>query len=116
MDSWQGGTTVRLVYCAAERASLRAFRDGSDDLRKQAAERQPVVDDAYASDVQNDRARRIHVPGQSLALEQGIELRTIKEILGHSQISTAANPYAQVLPVLQRQASERMEALLSGTP
>lgn len=52
----------------------------------------------------------------SLLLAQGVELRTIMEILGHSQISTTANLYAHVLPVLQRQAAERMEAVLSGTP
>ncbi|CCF82364.1 site-specific integrase [Nitrolancea hollandica] len=37
----------------------------------------------------------------SLLLAQGVELRTIMEILGHSQLSTTAEVYAYVLPALQ---------------
>jgi integrase len=35
--------------------------------------------------------------------------------LGHSQISLTANLYAHVLPVLQQDAADRMDALLSGS-
>ncbi len=51
----------------------------------------------------------------SLLLAQGVELRTIMEILGHSQIATTADIYAHVLPALQRDAASRMEALLTGS-
>ncbi len=51
----------------------------------------------------------------SLLLAQGVKLRTIMEILGHSQLSTTAEVYAHVLPALQGDAANRMEALLTGS-
>jgi integrase len=44
----------------------------------------------------------------TLLLEQGVELVTIKELLGHSQIHTTADIYAHVRPRLQRDAIEAM--------
>lgn len=35
------------------------------------------------------------------------------EMLGHSQISMTMDIYSHVLPVLQREAADRMDALLS---
>ena len=49
----------------------------------------------------------------SLLLAQGVEPRVIMETLGHSHIATTMNIYAHVLPVLQRQAADRMDDLLS---
>lgn len=51
----------------------------------------------------------------SLALLQGVDLRTISETLGHSQISVTADFYAHVLPQLQRSAADKMNALLVGS-
>jgi integrase len=34
------------------------------------------------------------------------------ETLGHSQISLTMNTYSHVLPALQREAADRMEAIL----
>lgn len=48
----------------------------------------------------------------SLLLAQGLDLKVIQEILGHSTITVTANLYAHVLIGLKRQASERMDALL----
>jgi integrase len=42
----------------------------------------------------------------TLLLEQGVELITIKELLGHARISTTADIYAHVRPRLQRRASK----------
>jgi integrase len=36
------------------------------------------------------------------------------ETLGHSQISLTMNTYSHVLPALQREAADRMEALLAS--
>lgn len=36
------------------------------------------------------------------------------ETLGHSQISLTMNTYSHVLPALQQEAADRMEAVLSG--
>jgi hypothetical protein len=35
------------------------------------------------------------------------------ETLGHSQIALTLNTYSHVIPVLQREAADRMEAVLS---
>jgi integrase len=60
---------------------------------------------------------RVHDPRHtcaSLLLAQGVEPRVIMETLGHSQIGTTMNIYAHVLPILQRQAADRMDDALGG--
>ncbi|MFW6074172.1 MAG: site-specific integrase [Chloroflexota bacterium] len=51
----------------------------------------------------------------SLLLVQGVHPRVVMETLGHSQISLTLDTYSHVLPVLQRDAAERMDALLRGS-
>jgi integrase len=51
----------------------------------------------------------------SLLLVQGVHPRVVMETLGHSQISLTMNTYSHVLPALQREAADRMEAVLSAT-
>ena len=48
----------------------------------------------------------------TLMLLQGVPLKVISRILGHSQLSITADIYTHVLPELERDAAERMEALL----
>jgi integrase len=50
----------------------------------------------------------------SLLPVQGVHPRVVTETLGHSQISLTMNTYSHVLPALQREAADRMEAALSG--
>ncbi len=45
-------------------------------------------------------------------LAQGVPLRVAQEVLGHSQIAVTANTYSHVLPELQRDAAERVKAVL----
>jgi len=45
-------------------------------------------------------------------LAQGVDPRTIMEILGHSQISLTLDTYSHVLPTLQRGAAAKMDSLL----
>ena len=52
----------------------------------------------------------------SLLLVQGVHPRVVMETLGHSQISLTMNTYSHVLPILQREAADRMEAALSAIP
>ena len=47
-----------------------------------------------------------------LPFEQGVDARTIMETLGHSQISLTLDTYSHVLPVLQRDAADRINRLL----
>lgn len=48
----------------------------------------------------------------SLLLVQGVQPRVVMETLGHSQISLTMNTYSHVMPVLQREAAEKMGAIL----
>jgi len=50
----------------------------------------------------------------TLLLAQGTDVRTIMDILGHSQISLTLNTYSHVMPELRREAADRMEAILAG--
>jgi S-DNA-T family DNA segregation ATPase FtsK/SpoIIIE len=50
----------------------------------------------------------------TLLLERGVELVTIKEMLGHAQITITAKTYAHVRIRLQRQAIESMGDALDG--
>jgi integrase len=43
---------------------------------------------------------------------QGVHPRVVMETLGHSQISLTMNTHNHVIPALQREAAERMEAVL----
>lgn len=48
----------------------------------------------------------------TLLLVQGVELKVVQEVLGHSSIMTTGNIYAHVLPRLKRDAAERMDGFL----
>lgn len=50
----------------------------------------------------------------SLLLVQGVSPRVVMENLGHSQISLTMDTYSHVMPVLQREAADKLEAILSG--
>jgi integrase len=51
----------------------------------------------------------------SLLLAQGVPLKVVSEILGHSQISTTADLYVHVLPSLRKEAIDLMNSVLTGT-
>ena len=48
-------------------------------------------------------------------LAQGEHPRVVMETLGHSQIGMTMNTYSHVIPPLQRDAADRMDALLKAT-
>lgn len=50
----------------------------------------------------------------SLLLVQGVPPRVVMEILGHSDIRLTMNTHAHVMPVLQREAADMIEAFLVG--
>ena len=50
----------------------------------------------------------------TLLLAQGVPLVVVRDMLGHSQISTTADVYGHVLPETQRQATDTLDALLGG--
>ena len=48
----------------------------------------------------------------TLLLQQGVDARVVMEILGHSQISLTQNTYQHVVPVLARDAADKMAKAL----
>jgi integrase len=48
----------------------------------------------------------------SLLLAQGVSARMIMEILGHSQISLTMNLYSHIMPSMQEDAAQKMDAAL----
>lgn len=50
----------------------------------------------------------------SLMLAQGVPLRVVMEVLGHSSIGVTANTYSHVMPSLVRDATEKVAHLLFG--
>jgi integrase len=51
----------------------------------------------------------------SLLLVQGVHPRVVMETLGHSQISLTMNTYSHVLPALQQEAADKMQAVLAAS-
>lgn len=48
----------------------------------------------------------------TLLLVQGVSPRVVMEVLGHSEIGLTMNAYSHVVPELQREAAQRMQAIL----
>jgi len=48
----------------------------------------------------------------SFMLAEGVPLRVVMEVLGHSEIGTTANIYGRIMPELSRDATDRVGALL----
>jgi integrase len=51
----------------------------------------------------------------SLLLAQGVPLKVVSEILGHSRINITADLYTHVLPSLRREAFDLMNSIITGT-
>lgn len=71
-----------------------------------------------AAGIPRHRFHDLHHTCATLLLAQGVALRVVMETLGHSQMSTTADIYAHVLPVLMADAADQMDAALSthGNP
>ena len=50
----------------------------------------------------------------SLLLAQGVHPRTVMEILGHSDISQTMNTYSHVVPLLMREAADKIDVAFGG--
>ena len=50
----------------------------------------------------------------SLLLGRGIHPKIVSEMLGHSTIAITLDTYSHVIPTMQRQAAEAMDAILTG--
>ncbi|MGA7731122.1 MAG: tyrosine-type recombinase/integrase [Chloroflexia bacterium] len=50
----------------------------------------------------------------SLLLAQGVPMKVVQEILGHSDYYLTANTYSHVVPELKREAADRLDALFAS--
>ncbi len=50
----------------------------------------------------------------SLLLAQGVQLRAIMELLGHSTIALTANTYSHVMPSMMQEMADKMDTILNG--
>ena len=50
----------------------------------------------------------------TLLLTQGVHPKIVQEMLGHASISLTLDVYSHVTPMLQAEAAEKMQAVLSG--
>ena len=64
----------------------------------------------------NVRFHDLRHTAASLLLAQGVHLRVIMELLGHSSISLTANTYSHVMPAAMRDVADKMEAILKSWP
>ncbi|MDA8344616.1 MAG: tyrosine-type recombinase/integrase [Thermaerobacter sp.] len=51
----------------------------------------------------------------TLLLAEGVHPKIVQERLGHSRIDMTMDTYSRVLPNLQREAANRLDAVISGT-
>ena len=52
----------------------------------------------------------------TLLLVQHVPARVVMEVLGHSEIGTTMDTYSHIVPELQQEAADRVEAILSQRP
>lgn len=64
------------------------------------------------ADLRHTRFHDLRHSAATFLLVQGVPMRVVMEILGHSQMSTTSDRYSHVVPELQRAAVARMDALL----
>jgi integrase len=61
----------------------------------------------------NGRANYV-VQSRIRLLAQGVALKVVSEILGHSQIGIPADLYTHVLPAVRREAIDLMDRILAA--
>ena len=92
-------------------ASDRAEADGAPLSRYAVTRRfQRILADAG---IAKHRYHDLRHTTATLLLAQGVPLRVVMEILGHSLLATTADTYSHVLPVLMADAAEKMNAVLA---
>ena len=67
-----------------------------------------------SADLPHQRFHDLRHACASLLLVQGVSPRVVMEVLGHSQVTLTLNTYSHVMPSLQREAADQMDAALGG--
>ena len=89
------------VFCDGEGGALRK----SNVLRRSF---KPLVKEAGVPAI---RFHDLRHTAATLLLAQGVHPKIVQERLGHSQISMTLDTYSHVLPSMQRDAVDRLDAL-----
>ena len=50
----------------------------------------------------------------TMLIAQGVHARVVMEMLGHSTIAVTMNVYGHVVPALEREAADRLDAALGA--
>ena len=66
------------------------------------------------ADLPDVRFHDLRRSAASLLLAQGVPMRAVMEVLGHSSISTTADIYSHVMPAMMRDVADKMDAILGG--
>ncbi len=98
-DTWQEGGYVFTTWKGTPLDTRNVLRHFQKLLRRLGLPQKRVYDLRHAC--------------ASLLLYQGVHPRVVMEILGHSQISLTMNTYSHVIPALNQEAAERLDAVLS---
>lgn len=69
---------------------------------------------AIAGGLPRIRFHSLRHTAASLLLAQGTHPRVVIEMFGHSTIALTMNTYSHVIPALERDAADRMNAILSA--
>lgn len=62
------------------------------------------------------RLHNLRHTAASLLLAQGVPMKVVQEVLGHSSMQVTADLYTHVVPVLLQDAADRLDALLGPAP
>lgn len=62
----------------------------------------------------NIRFHDLRHSAASLLLAQGVPMRAVMELLGHSNIGTTADIYSHVMPAMMRDVADKMDAILGS--
>jgi len=67
-----------------------------------------------AAEVRRLRVHDLRHTCATLLLAQGVPLRVVMELLGHSAIGVTANTFGHVVPTLMHDATEQLHEALAG--
>ena len=68
---------------------------------------------SFLSDLLNTGVHDFRHSAASLLLAQGVPLKTVSDILGHSQLSITADFYSHIAPETRREAMSVMDSILA---
>ncbi len=100
----EGHAASPWVFCNQHGGPLRRSHFHRQDFK-------PLLKKADLPDI---RFHDLRHTSATLLLSQGVHPKIVQERLGHSQISVTMDTYSHVLPTMQREAANKMNAILDA--